>query len=313
MSKKSKTALTFIISVVLIVSLNLNTFASSSVTFSVSKSLGFILVSNADNDARFFNIRNGVLTGDAANCFQLTTGDYNSSLGSSYTTLVLLSSINNYVALPITNMNIQLNPGNFNLYSGGTYDFIFKFFRIAATTSYVDYKLTLNIYSYSSDIDKIEVPLSIGISDLSNSVIDCSTTITLPTVNYSAYYTISLEFDDLAYSDTDTVALRYVFSDVTFKMYNAIDDAFSNVIYPATSEQIDNLNDEYSAVMDELPTVTNDDVESVLDYDFSEFNTGLTFVRDLFERTMNTFNFNLVLAFALCIGFTTYVLGRRVG
>lgn len=80
---------------------------------------------------------------------------------------------------------------------------------------------------------------------------------------------------------------------------------------PDTSHIDDTLND-LNTVEGELPKVDKDKLAELMDFDFSQFSGSLSFIRSLFERTMDTFNFNAVLIFALTVGLAAYVIGRKV-
>lgn len=81
---------------------------------------------------------------------------------------------------------------------------------------------------------------------------------------------------------------------------------------PSTEELENTLNDYYD-VMDSLPQVDENELSDLMEFDFDSFTDGMSFVREMFERTMNTFGFNAVLVFGLTVGLATYIIGRKVG
>lgn len=94
---------------------------------------------------------------------------------------------------------------------------------------------------------------------------------------------------------------------------NAIGPLYGEPIITPDTDDLDNTLDDYENVMDELPSINGDELDSLLNFDFSSFTDGLVFVREMFNHTMSVFGFNAVLAFALTIGLATYIIGRKVG
>lgn len=94
---------------------------------------------------------------------------------------------------------------------------------------------------------------------------------------------------------------------------NAIGPLYGEPIITPDTDNLENTLDDYENVMNELPSINGDELDSLMNFDFSSFTDGLAFVRDMFNRTMSVFGFNAVLVFALTIGLATYIVGRKVG
>ncbi len=294
-----------LISIVLLLSLNLNTFASS-YSYNLTDSILTVYAHNTESDTgRYFNYRYAPV-GDFSDCFSFIPINNHDLFSSDFT---VLSGLSNYVPLPIDILELHFFT-SVELISNQSYDFDFSFICYSSPEFTCNYEVLIQYTPTVDDKPTFVDTLSSGTLTSTSNVVNISTSFIPHAFEYGVTYHFRINFD---VDSSFTVPLKWLFSDFSLKMYNPVDDAFGSVIYPSTSEQIDDLNNQYEDVMNELPSVSTDDVEGVLDYDFSEFNNGLNFVRELFERTMNTFNFNLVLAFALCIGFVTYVLGRKVG
>lgn len=87
-------------------------------------------------------------------------------------------------------------------------------------------------------------------------------------------------------------------------------------VTPIVTPSLDEFNgmvDDYYNTMDSLPTVDNGELKDLMDFDFDSFTDGMEFVRKMFNDTMTIFGFNSVLVFALTIGLATYFIGRKVG
>lgn len=104
---------------------------------------------------------------------------------------------------------------------------------------------------------------------------------------------------------------RFDFTDIVF----SIDDPLitGTPINTPSTEELENTLQEYEDVMSQLPTVDEQELADLMEFDFDSFTDGMSFVREMFERTMNTFGFNAVLVFALTVGLATYIIGRKVG
>ena len=118
----------------------------------------------------------------------------------------------------------------------------------------------------------------------------------------------------MATEDTNSTNLSGNFFTLS-PMTIEIDDPFltGTPIETPSDEDLNNALKDYDDVMSQLPSINGDELDNLMNFDFEQFTAGMSFVRDLFERTMSTFGFNAVLVFALTIGLATYIIGRRVG
>lgn len=106
---------------------------------------------------------------------------------------------------------------------------------------------------------------------------------------------------------TDT----FIVSDMNIKNIDPI--ATGKPIETPSDDELKNAIDNYDDVMSQLPSINGDELDNIMNFDFSAFTDGMSFVRELFERVMSTFGFNSILVLALTIGLATYIIGRKVG
>ena len=94
-----------------------------------------------------------------------------------------------------------------------------------------------------------------------------------------------------------------------------LDDPLLNgtPIETPSTDDLDNALNDYEDVMSGLPSVDGEELDRLMNFDFDSFTAGMSFVRDMFDRTLSVFGFSTVLSFALAIGLATYIIGRRVG
>lgn len=114
-----------------------------------------------------------------------------------------------------------------------------------------------------------------------------------------------------SFSTAENSGRYFYLTDATF----TLDDPLLNGD-PIGTPSTDDLNgtlDEYEDVMSGLPEVDSNKLDELMKFDFDSFTAGMSFCRDMFERVMATFGFSSVLTFALAIGLATYVIGRKVG
>ena len=115
-------------------------------------------------------------------------------------------------------------------------------------------------------------------------------------------------------SDTPSVSMgsgRFAITDFTITCEDPI--ITGTPINTPSTEELENTLQEYEDVMSALPQVDENELADLMNFDFDSFSDGMSFVREMFERTMTTFGFNAVLVFGLTVGLATYIIGRKVG
>ncbi len=114
-----------------------------------------------------------------------------------------------------------------------------------------------------------------------------------------------------SFSCSENSGRYFYLTDATF----TLDDPLlsGTPIETPSTDDLDNTLNDYENVMGELPSINGDELDNLLNFDFDSFTAGMSFVRDMFDRTMSVFGFTSVLSFALAIGLATYLIGRKVG
>ena len=194
-----------------------------------------------------------------------------------------------------------------NLYTNTNYTYN-MYVHCGANTSSSSTVVVYMYYYLNGEYHSVDVFYSKVIKNGSYNLI--SGTYKTPNIsgNVSCAMLFVLDSDDNKYSASSN---RWTFTDLII----SIDDPLINgtPINTPSTEELENTLNEYNDVMGALPQVDNDELEDLMNFDFDSFTDGMTFVREMFERTMNTFGFNAVLVFGLTVGLATYIIGRKVG
>lgn len=113
------------------------------------------------------------------------------------------------------------------------------------------------------------------------------------------------------YSTANKLSTNFAVSDCKL----VLDDPMlsGTPINTPSTDDVNSIYDDYNNIMDSLPQIDGEELDSVLNFDFRSFTAGMSCVRTLFDRTMSVFGFNAVLTFALAIGLATFIIGRKVG
>lgn len=290
----------FPVMLLLLFSLNLNTFAATS--YSVN-------IGSADSISCWYNVPDEVTdtteTFKAVDCTTETSFvPYTLDVdGVPYpgTRIVFPNSSVGYMKQFACNAKL-------NLYTNATYN-IKSIFKVGSLTSG-----TVRCYVTLRFRNVVDGPYSIYLFDRSD-------------LKSGTWYSIDRTFKipdfagdtsciiDIAFSNDDEsfVSSAGVFVITDFVV--TLDDPIltgTPINTPSTEELENTLNDYYD-VMDSLPQVDENELADLMEFDFDSFTDGMSFVREMFERTMNTFGFNAVLVFALTVGLATYIIGRKVG
>lgn len=275
---------------VLLFSLNLNTFAATS--YSVSLADSDYVCSYGEDDALV----------DCTSSTEVAVSTLNVD-GVPYSSSVFV-----YPTSSITHKKLLISSAPLGLYTDTMYKF-FCIFRLGVNTSYtascsiqINYYVDGEFKSYTTLHSRDDMKTGTWY------YIDKA----LKTPDYSGNVSCSVL---IGFSSSDTSfsagSGRFTITDLTF----TVDDPLINgtpITTPST-EELENTLNEYEEVMGALPQVDENELADLMEFDFDSFSDGMSFVREMFERTMNTFGFNAVLVFALTVGLATYIIGRKVG
>ena len=289
--KYGKKLLTPFIVFVLLFALNINTFASSS------------LYSFYDYDFVASAFINGTSTNVTSHVKKSVPTIFVAANGRSVTRYSFDMST-------VTASYMSINTGvQFDLYTDTEYEYNFQF-RLSETdhTAYVNITLWIDD---SSDIGDGIVQLFNSSNVSANDWVTVNGKFKTPDIVGTAQYVILVQIGDedgggshLIYSNIIDISDFYI---------NPVGPLYGKPIVTPDSTDLENTLDEYDDVMSELPEIDGDELDNLMNFDFSSFADGLAFVRDMFNRTMSVFGFNAVLVFALTIGLATYIIGRKVG
>lgn len=215
-----------------------------------------------------------------------------------------------YDMTTVTASYMSINTGvQLDLYTVTEYEYNFQF-RLSESehTAYVNITLFIDDSADSGDTI-VQLFNSSNVS--ANDWVTVSGKFKTPDIVGSAQYVVLVQIGDedgggshLVYSNMIDLSDFYI---------NPIGPLYGKPIETPDSSELEDTLDEYEDVMSQLPTIDGNELDNLMNFDFSSFTDGLAFVRDMFNRTMSVFGFNAVLVFALTIGLATYIIGRKVG
>lgn len=277
----------FVVTLVLLFSLNLNVFASTSNT---------VCFADSDYVCAYYSA-----TGTDVTCTSTT------SVSTSVYTIEGYSYNASVFRFPSVSSSLEksiVSNADLDIYTNTKYkyDFYVKLGNTSGSTG----QINIFIFYYVDGTYNSSTSLYQAESVSTNSWTEVSGSFQTP--NLTGNVTCVVMF---AFGAAEKSGLYFYISDAVF----TLDDPLLNGT-PIDTPSTDGLNgaiENYEDVMNELPSIDDSDLQSLLDFDFDSFTAGMSFVRDMFDRTMSIFTFNSVLAFALAIGLATYLIGRKVG
>ena len=277
-----------LITLVLLFSLNLNTFATSG----VYSFYDYDFLAYAHVNGNTLNVTNYVTKKISNNTAP------NNRLYTTYS-----FSFSNTASYMSVNTGVQLD-----MYSITEYEYDFQFKIIDS-----DHTSTVNITLFvddSADTGDTIVQLYNNASLPGGEWVTVSGKFKTPDIVGTAQYVILVQIGDNDGTYTTLINNLFSISDISI---TPVGPLYGEHIDTPDSTDLENSIDEYEDVMSQLPTINGDELDNLMNFDFSSFTDGLAFVRDMFNRTMSVFGFNAVLVFALTIGLATYIVGRKVG
>lgn len=287
LTKYGKKLLFPFVTLLLLVSLNLNCFAATSNT---------VCFANADNKCLYY-----LSTGTEVNCTSTTsvrTSTYTID-GSSYNAT--------FFTFPAVSANLQkivISNADLDIYTNSKYKFDF-YVRLGNTSGSTGY-VSIYIFYYVDGAFSSMTELYLNENLSTNTWINVNGSFQTP--DLTGNVTCAVLFNFACNEDSG----RYFYlTDAEF----TLDDPLLNgePIGTPSTDDLNNTLDNYEDVMSGLPEVDSDKLDELMNFDFDSFTAGMSFTRDMFERVMSTFGFTSVLTFALAIGLATYVIGRKVG
>lgn len=288
-TKYKKHLLTLIVTVLLLVSINLNSFALSSLTVDFNKGSyrASIVTSSGVSDVTRTTAR-GRVTYKGVPC---TAFQYNSSYE--------------------YNHKILLVGADISFYSDTQYKFSGKF---ACQNSFLPDEMLFSLTVYITNSSGESLPLIPLLNDF-----HCSST----TDNWTTFNGTFRFPDTAGYNESFQLFLIVIFttyptnipntlyylSDVVFE----IDDPMYGQHYTPPDNPMNDMNDKIESVDKDLPTIDDVDLSGLMNsFDFSEYNQGFSSFNDVFSKVLTATNMTSVLLFTLTFGLGIYIIGRRL-
>ncbi len=273
---------TFVLSIVLLFSFNLNTFAATSATYDFSTA---IIASCL--------VKNGTETVDVTDLVKLERTTHQ---GYPCTRLELPYEYRSYSVF------LNLYVDNLKLYQDYEYDFTFGFkdnFGRCSFSTVLAFATPTGDAISSSDLVS---------GDIKGSYFNhYSASFVVPEINQSYRSMLMFVFDAKSGSGS-SIARALYFEDLKVTIADPYQGAVNT---PDTG--LGNASDELENAMGELPTLNQDEYDKLFDIDLSTFNNSLNFIRTQFDRIMDVSGMGTILTFTLAIGFAIYIIGKKVG
>ena len=277
-----------VLTLVLLFSFNLNTFASSG------------LYSFYDYDFVASATINGA-TSNVTDYVKKTRSTNYADNGRLYTSYSF--NFSNAASYMSVNTGVQLD-----MYTVTEYNYDFQFKIISSSHS-----STVNITLFvddSADSGDTILQLFNNKNLPGGQWVNISGKFKTPDIVGTAQYVILVQIGDNNGTYTSLLNNLFSISDISIAPVGPL---YGKPIETPDTGDLENSLKDYEDVMSQLPEIDGEELDRLLNFDFSAFTDGMNFVRDMFNRTMSVFGFNAVLAFALAIGLATYIIGRKVG
>lgn len=277
----------FVVTLVLLFSLNLNVFASTSNT---------VCFADSDYLCTYYSA-----TGADVTCTSTT------SVSTSTYVIDSVSYNTSVFKFPSVSANLEksiISNADLDIYTNTKYKYDF-YVKLGNSSGSIG-QVNIFIFYYVDGAFNSSTSLYQAESVSTNSWTKVSGSFQTP--DLTGNVTCAVMFSFGVYEDSG----RYFYlTDAVF----TLDDPLLNGT-PIGTPSTDDLNgaiEDYENVMNELPSIDGEELDRLLNFDFDSFTSGMSFVRDMFDRTMSVFGFTSVLSFALAIGLATYLIGRKVG
>lgn len=92
---------------------------------------------------------------------------------------------------------------------------------------------------------------------------------------------------------------------------DAVGPLYGGIVEPDNLDDLDGSFDRFDELVNSLPQIDRGQIDEIMNFDFNSFTAGMQFIRDFFDDTMARFNFSSVLAFSLTMGIACLLLGRK--
>ena len=282
-----KHLLTALVSLVLILSLNINAFASSSYSIDLSDCRHYCSYVNASGDN--VDISNNIAKSES----NITLDNVNQHY-TKFTFNALYSAFTKSVGLY---PDLQLHTKTDYKYS--------YYVRFGETSNCECVVIGFITFSNGNETKSIFICPEDKIF-ASNTWHKFEGSFTTP--DMSGNVVASLTFVLTQTNDSGLVGNTFSITDVSFTVDSPL---YGETIgTPDTDNFNDNLQN-YDDLIGSLPKVDGGQINDLMNFDFGSFIDGMNFVRDMFDRTLMAFNFNSVLLFSLVFGLACLILGRK--
>lgn len=277
----------FALTLVLLFSLNLSAFATTS---------NVVKFSEADNTILYY-----LSSGSEVNCTSttsVTTGVQNIE---GYD---LNTSVFRFPAIAANYQKNILSNADLDIYTNTKYkyDFYVKLGNTSGSTGVVG----IYIFYYVDGEFNSSTPLYEAENVDTNLWTKISGSFQTP--DLSGNVTCSVLFAFGTYEDSG----RYFYlTDATF----TLDDPLINgkpITNPDTDD-LDNIIGEYDNTLNQLPSIKDYNTDELFNFNADSYTGGMSFIRLMFNNFLEQAGMTSVLIFALTIGLATYVIGRKVG
>lgn len=279
----------FFVTLVLFIALNVNTFAVSSYTVNFY-------------DSNY--VCTAVINGKATNVTSLT------KLTDSGTKV---SPLNNrhYVSYSFNSSQSSQTSiatgADLGLYTNTQYKYDFGVRFIGGTKNH---ERNINVFiTFANDAGDSDIVQLYSGEKVSQEWINCSGTFVTPNMTGNVVCAMVIQLGQLKTESTTTNNFICNLTDMSVTVDSPL---YGESINTPDDSKLQEVIGDYNEISDQLPKLDKDQIDGILNFDFSGFTDGMQFVRDLFDKITSSLGITSVLVFALSMGLVTYILGRRV-
>lgn len=273
---------------VLFIALNVNTFAVSSYTVNFYDSN---YVCTAKINGNVVNVTNSCKLTEGKNPCPLNNRHY-----------VVYSYSNS-----LSEQTSIATGADLGLYTNTQYKYDFAVQFIGGVFAH---KRNINVFitfaNDSGDSDMIQLYSG---DNVSQEWINCSGTFVTPNLTGNVVCAMVIQLSQIQTESTSSNNFICKLTDMSIIIDSPL---YGESISTPDDSELKEVIGDYNDISDQLPKFDKNQLDRLLNFDFSGFTDGMQFVRDLFDRTTATFGITSVIIFALSIGLVTYILGRRV-
>lgn len=277
-----------LLSLVLLFSLNLNTFAAEN------------LFSFYDAPFEAFANINGTTTNVTSKVTK-TRSDKTANNGRNYTYYTFALSIG-------TASYMSLNTGvDLHLFTDTEFEYDFQF-KILSNSHTSTVNITLWVTDASGQGTVIQLYKGNGLDG--GDWVNVSGTFKTPNISGACTYSMFVQIGDEDGSTVNLYSNQFSISDIRVEPVGPL---YGKPITPADTSGLTGIIDQYDDLVGRLPSIKDYDTDKLFDVNIDVYTNALDFVKEMFDNFIALSGLNAVLIFALCIGLATYIIGRKVG